>query len=144
MLAQTRRLPFSLRSLRFSSAMASHPIYLLPVDPAAVASAANVDAPTLWSSVPPSASGKPAKVGTSHVFFSTPAPGDLSVLSSLGPDFTNAQKLKENTKREVVRNAVGSAVGEIKALGDGVHGRTVHVDAQTDPHAAGMHLPSLR
>ncbi|KAH8101643.1 cytosol aminopeptidase family, catalytic domain-containing protein [Cristinia sonorae] len=121
---------------RLNTTMAANPIYLVPVDPTAPQSTANVDAPTLWSSVP--SSGKPAKVGTSHLFFSSPAAGDITVLSSLGGDFGNTNKLKGDARREVVRSAVGSAVNKVKTLGEGINGRTVVVDAQDDPHAAAV------
>ncbi|THH21850.1 hypothetical protein EUX98_g8266 [Antrodiella citrinella] len=117
--------------------MSSKPIYLVPVDPAAPAATEAVDALSLWSSIP-STNLKPLKAGTSHLFFGAPSAGDVTVLSSLGADFSDAAKLSGHARREVVRNAVGSAVGKVKTLGEGIDGRTIHVDAQADPHAAAV------
>ena len=106
-------------------------IYLLPVDPSAPSApaAAPVDAAKLWQSTP-SAKSKPAKVGTTHVFY-----GDkITALSSLGDKF---EKKKGDERREVVRKAVAGGVKTVRALGESVEGSNVVVDASVDPHAVG-------
>ncbi|KAI0713970.1 cytosol aminopeptidase family, catalytic domain-containing protein [Earliella scabrosa] len=111
-------------------------IYLLPVDPSATSAsaAAPVDAAKLWQ-LTPSAKSKPAKVGTTHVFY-----GDkITALSSLGDKF---EKKKGDERREVVRKAVAGGVKTVRALGESVEGSNVVVDASVDPHAVavGAHL----
>ncbi|KAK0466043.1 uncharacterized protein EV420DRAFT_1636626 [Desarmillaria tabescens] len=83
----------------------------------------------LWASAP--TGEKPAKVGTTRVFYNTP-PQQLTALSSLGDGF---EKKTGSAKREVVRKAVGSAVKAVKAI-DGV--KNVKIDASLDPHAAAV------
>ena len=123
-------------SIARTMATTSKNIYLLPIDPTAPHAAADVDTPALWSSVPAAPSGKPAKAGTSHLFFAAPAPGDVAVVTSLG----DLSKAKGDAKREVVRKAVASGVGKVKSLGEAINGRTAVVDAQADPHAAGASI----
>lgn len=101
--------------------------YIIPVDP----KAPDVSVAKLWSTIP--VSKKILKVGSTRVFYDTPAGGsNITALVSLGEDF---EKKKGNTKREVVRKAVGSAVKDVKVLVEGK--TTVAVDASADPHAAG-------
>ncbi|KAK0500947.1 hypothetical protein EDD18DRAFT_1146702 [Armillaria luteobubalina] len=83
----------------------------------------------LWASAP--TGEKPAKVGTTRIFYNTP-PQQLTALSSLGDGF---EKKAGTAKREVVRKAVGSAVKAVKAI-DGV--KDVKIDASLDPHAAAV------
>ncbi|KAK0473103.1 cytosol aminopeptidase family, catalytic domain-containing protein [Armillaria novae-zelandiae] len=83
----------------------------------------------LWASAP--TGEKPAKVGTTRIFYNTP-PQQLTALSSLGDGFG---KKTGTAKREVVRKAVGSAVKAVKAI-DGV--KSVKIDASLDPHAAAV------
>ncbi len=96
---------------------------IIPHDPKATSD--------LWASAP--TGEKPAKVGTTRVFYNTP-PKQLTALSSLGDGF---EKKTGTAKREVVRKAVGSAVKAVKAI-DGV--KDVKIDASLDPHAAGAYL----
>lgn len=124
--------PLPLRSFRAS--MSS--IYVVPVDPNAPSTQAvpDFDSAKLWSSAATGA--KPAKVGTTRVFYNTPSTEgcNLTALASLGDNFS---KKDGNERRELVRKAVGSAVKQVKALGDGVEGSTVYIDASADAHAAG-------
>lgn len=115
-------------------------IFVVPVDPASPKSSSvdGLDTQQLWSSLPQGS--KPPKAGSTHVFFGTPSPGsqNITALTSLGPSFSK-QSTPPDAKRELVRTAVGSAVQQLKALGDGVHGRTVQVDvAAGDSHAAAV------
>ena len=106
-------------------------IYVLPLDPAAPASAAlgaPVEPAKLWASVP--APPKPPKVGTTHVFYGE----NVAALTSLGGGF---EKKKGAERREAVRTAVGAGVKKVRAMGEAVKGRTVKVDAGADAHAAG-------
>lgn len=101
--------------------------YILPLNaqsnPAPVA---GINASELLGRVPHGS--KPHKVGQTHVFFETT---NVTAITSLGEKF-DAQD--GNAKREILRKAVGNAVKELRAF-DGLE--EVHVDASTDPHAAG-------
>ncbi|KAI0960807.1 hypothetical protein AcV7_000089 [Taiwanofungus camphoratus] len=112
-------------------------IYVVPVDPNAPSTQAvpDFDSAKLWSSAATGA--KPAKVGTTRVFYNTPSTEgcNLTALASLGDNFS---KKDGNERRELVRKAVGSAVKQVKALGDGVEGSTVYIDASADAHAAAV------
>ncbi|CCM06358.1 uncharacterized protein FIBRA_08615 [Fibroporia radiculosa] len=112
-------------------------VYLLPLDPQAPAAngqaLADVDTARLWSAAP--RAEKPAKAGTTHLFYATPTAEDVTALASLGGCFASTAG---DERRELVRKAVGSAVKQVSALGEGVHGQTVHVDASADPHAAAV------
>lgn len=105
--------------------------YVVPINPQNPAGNAisGVDPATLWSSLPQAQ--KPAKVGTSHLFYGTPMQ-DVTALVSLGDGFDSKTG---DARRELVRKAVGSGVKSVKGLGDGVS-ETV-IDASIDPHAAG-------
>lgn len=81
----------------------------------------------LWATLP--VGDKPAKVGTTHVFYHSPE--ELTTLTSLGGDFS---KESGNVKRETVRKAVGSAVKAVRGI-DGV--KNVKIDASQDAHASG-------
>jgi aminopeptidase len=105
--------------------------YVVPIDPKNPGgnAAPGVNPASLWASLPQAQ--KPAKVGTSHLFYGTPMP-DVTALVSLGDGFDSKTG---DARREIVRKAVGSGVKSIKGLGDGIS-ETV-IDASTDPHAAG-------
>ena len=108
-------------------------IYVLPIDPTSPATQAvsELDTLKLWSSVPSGA--KPAKAGTTRVFYGTP--GDkVTALASLGENFA---KKKGHARREVVRTAVGNGVKKVKEIGEGIEGKEVAIDASADPHADG-------
>ncbi|EPS93995.1 hypothetical protein FOMPIDRAFT_156436 [Fomitopsis schrenkii] len=116
--------------------------YVLPVDPKSPSTtAANVDATALWNLTLSAKSSKPVTIGTTRIFYDTPRgtdSKDVTALTSLGDKW--ATKTGDDRK-EVVRNAVGSAikaVKAVKALGDEVDGHTVFVDASADPHAAAV------
>ena len=125
-----------------SRAMSS--IYVLPFDPTTSPQTstpvANVSPPELWSSTPSAHAKKPASVGTAHVFYGTPSTDktNMTVVTSLGEGF---EKKTGDVRRELVRKAVGSAVKKVKGHGEGVKGRTIYVEASSDPHAAGEHIP---
>lgn len=104
--------------------------YIIPHDPQAPSAKApsGVDSAALWNSA--AQGDKVAKVGTTRIFYNTPA-SKVTTLSSLGEGFANKTG---DVKRELVRKSVGSAVKAVKAL-DGV--KDVAVDASADPHAAG-------
>lgn len=106
--------------------------YIVPVDPQHPAgnAAPGVNPATLWSSLPQAQ--KPAKVGTSHLFYGTPAL-DVTALVSLGEGFDSKSG---DARREIVRKAVGSGVKSVKGLGDGVSEAVI--DASTEPHAAAV------
>ncbi|PCH33010.1 hypothetical protein WOLCODRAFT_147118 [Wolfiporia cocos MD-104 SS10] len=110
-------------------------IYILPVDPKAPANASvpNIDAARLWAAAPVGA--KPAKVGTTRVFYATPDAQNITALTSLGNDFGTKTG---DERREIVRKAIGSAVKQVKGLGEGVEGQKVVVDASADSHAAAV------
>ncbi|KAH9913521.1 leucine aminopeptidase [Fomitopsis serialis] len=114
-------------------------VYILPVDPQSPSSpVTDVDAAALWNSAPAPKDKKAAKAGTTRIFYDTPNGGkgkDITALTSLGDKWTSKS---DEQKREVVRRAVGSAIKAVKALGDGVDGETVLVDASADPHAAAV------
>ena len=112
-------------------------IYVLPIDPTSPTSQAvsDLDTAKLWSSVPSGA--KPPKAGTARVFFGAGTQnGSIAALASLGDNFG---KKKGNTRREIVRTAVGNGVKKVKDIGDGVNGTHVTIDASADPHAAGKY-----
>ncbi|KAI0083352.1 cytosol aminopeptidase family, catalytic domain-containing protein [Irpex rosettiformis] len=121
----THRSLLSSRSM--SSSLSSSSIYVVPIDPTAPSnntSSTTLDVDKLLASTPKST--KPSKAGTTHVFYGTP-PGSITTLVSLGGQWSGASS-SANTKRELVRTAVGSAVQVIKGLGEGVEGREVRVD----------------
>jgi cytosol aminopeptidase len=135
-------LSVSSRSLAHKSihrAMSS--IYIVPVDPSSPKSSSvdGLDTQKLWSSLPQGS--KPPKAGSANAFFGTPSSGsqNITTLTSLGPSFSK-QSTSENAKRELVRTAIGSAVQQLKALGDGINGREVAIDvaAGGDVHAAAV------
>ncbi|KAG6380599.1 cytosol aminopeptidase family [Boletus reticuloceps] len=107
--------------------------YVVPLDPKnpGQTATANVNPATLWSTIPPAQ--KPAKVGTSHLFYGVSGGTDVTALVSLGDAF---ETKKGGTRREIVRKAVGSGVKSIKALGDGIS--EAIIDTSTDPHAAAV------
>ncbi|KAH9978875.1 cytosol aminopeptidase family, catalytic domain-containing protein [Lactifluus volemus] len=78
---------------------------------------------------------KPAKVGTTRIFYNTPIadPGNTNATAvvSLGEGFHGKTG---DAKRELVRKAVGSSVKQVKELGDGA--KQIIVDASADAHAA--------
>ncbi|KIY65934.1 hypothetical protein CYLTODRAFT_423874 [Cylindrobasidium torrendii FP15055 ss-10] len=82
----------------------------------------------LWATLP--SGDKPAKVGTTHVFYQSPE--ELTTLTSLGGDFA---KETGNARRETVRKAVGSAVKAIRGI-EGV--KNVKIDASQDAHASAV------
>ena len=84
----------------------------------------------MWGTLPPTK--KPAKVGTSHLFYGTSGGTDVTALVSLGDAF---EAKKGDARREIVRKAVGSGVKSIKVLREGIS--EAFIDASTDPHAAG-------
>jgi hypothetical protein len=110
--------------------------YIVPVDlressPQAVP---NIDALKLWSTTP--VSEKVAKVGTTRIFYNTPASTDgtnITALSSLGDAFSSK---KDNAKRELVRKSVGNALKEVKGICEPSI-KDVAIDANLDPHASG-------
>ncbi|KAG8219237.1 hypothetical protein J3R82DRAFT_76 [Butyriboletus roseoflavus] len=106
--------------------------YVVPLDPTNPSqnAASNANPATLWGTLPPAK--KPAKVGTSHLFYGATGGTDVTALVSLGDAF---EAKKGDARREIVRKAVGSGVKSIKALGEGVS--EAIIDASTDPHAAG-------
>ncbi|KAI0066202.1 hypothetical protein BV25DRAFT_1912978 [Artomyces pyxidatus] len=118
--------------------MASSAVYILPIDPKADAGTdaiPTVDPVKLWSTAPTGT--KPAKVGTTRLFYNTPAAEkdqtSVAAVVSLGEGFKTK---KGDAKRELVRKAVGSGVKQVKALGDG--DKKVAIDASADPHAAAV------
>ncbi|OJA15858.1 hypothetical protein AZE42_11442 [Rhizopogon vesiculosus] len=106
--------------------------YVVPVDPKNPGgnAAPGIDPASMWASLPQAQ--KPAKVGTSHLFYGTPRQ-DVTALVSLGDGFDSKAG---DARREIVRKAVGSGVKSVKALGDGVSEAVI--DASTDPHAAAV------
>jgi hypothetical protein len=119
-----RQLHYLIRNRAMSSSA-----FIVPFDPQTPTQVVpNVNSSELWSITPPG--DKIAKVGTTRIFFNTPA-SKVTALSSLGEGFAAKQG---SVKRELVRKSVGSAVKEVKGL-EGV--KEVSVDASADPHAAG-------
>jgi aminopeptidase len=105
--------------------------YLLPFDPGAEHQPVQGVVPhVLWSSTP--SGDKPPKAGTTRTFFNQPG-GTTTTISSLGDKF---QDKKGNERRELVREAIGAGIKELKRF-DGL--REVSVDASADPHAAGAY-----
>ena len=103
--------------------------YIVPVDPTSTAATSvvqGVHPAQLWSTTPSGQAPKPAKAGTTHLFFNTPAE-KLTALTSLGPTFSKPQT-SPDARNEAVRTAIGSAVQTIKGLGQGVYGQTVGID----------------
>ncbi|KAI0682500.1 leucine aminopeptidase [Cytidiella melzeri] len=99
-------------------------VYIVPVDPTAPGESSVV--PKLLVSLPQPS--KPAKAGTTHLFYGTPnGEQDITAVTSLGPAWSKKSST-EDVRREIVRTAVGSAVQQLKALGDGVDGRNVFID----------------
>lgn len=117
--------PLAIRSM-------SSKAYVVPLDPAKPGQTAtsNLDPVSLWGKLPPSK--KPAKEGTAHLFYGASGGTNVTALASLGDAF---EAKKGDTRREIVRKAVGGGVKSIKALGEGVSEAVI--DASTDPHAAG-------
>lgn len=122
---------------------ASSPIYVLPIQPSSskttsvAPTSVPLDTQKLWSSVPKNASDPSGASGT-HVFYGLGPDSDHTIaLSSLGKGF---EKKNGNERREAVRKAVGSAVGKVKGVVAEKNEKPVEVtvDAQVDPHAAGM------
>ncbi|KDQ49592.1 hypothetical protein JAAARDRAFT_42702 [Jaapia argillacea MUCL 33604] len=110
--------------------------FIIPVDPKAPSSKAvpSLNLAKLWSTVP--AGSKPPKVGATRIFYNTPEEkegSNLTALTSLGDSFGSKSG---DSKRELVRKVVGSAVKAVKDLGEGV--KEVAVDASLDPHAAAV------
>lgn len=109
-------------------------VFVVPIDPSSVSDSSAVEglSPSkLWKTLPASKASKPAKAGMTHVLFNTP-PEQIIALSSLGPAFSKKQT-PTDSRRECVRTAVGSAVQQVKAFGDGIHGQTVGVDLSAVP-----------
>ncbi|KAI6101506.1 cytosol aminopeptidase family, catalytic domain-containing protein [Pisolithus croceorrhizus] len=106
--------------------------YIIPIDPQNPTSSVvpPVDPAVLWSKVPPSQ--KPAKVGSSHLFYGVPG-NNVTALISLGEAFPTK---KGNARRELVRKAIGSGVKSVRTLGEGVS--EAIVDISLDPHAAAV------
>lgn len=119
---------------RYASAVRSmsSKAYIVPLDPSNPSknAALNVDPSALWAKLPPSK--KPAKAGTSHLFYGLGAGKDVAALVSLGEAF---ETKKGDARREIIRKAVGSGVKGIKGLGEGVSEAVI--DTSTDPQAAG-------
>ncbi|KAI6105988.1 hypothetical protein EV401DRAFT_2200737, partial [Pisolithus croceorrhizus] len=104
-----------LRSLslqRLTSAKA----HIIPIDPQNPTSCAvlAVDPMVLLAKLP--LSQKPAKVGSSHLFYGGSG-NDITVLISLGEAFPTKEG---NAHRELVRKAIDNDVESAKALGEGV------------------------
>jgi len=107
--------------------------YIVPLNPTNPSqnNALTVDPPALWAKLPPSK--KPAKVGTSHLFYGLGAGKDVAALVSLGEAF---EAKKDDARREIIRKAVGSGVKSIKGFGEGISEAVV--DSSTDPQAAAV------
>lgn len=119
-------------------------VLVLPIDPTSKPGSGalpSVDPVELWSTTAPAGS-KPAKVGTSRIFYNTPKPesgkSSATAVVSLGEGF---DKKTGNARRELVRKAIGSGIKQIKELGDGK--KYVVVDASKDAQAAGLPNPSV-
>ncbi len=113
-------------------------VFVLPIDPTSQSSSVplpSVDPVQLWSTVPTGT--KPAKVGTTRVFYNTPPSQsghpDATAVVSLGEGF---HKKTGDARRELVRKAIGSSIKQIRELADGE--KSVVVDASTDAQAAGV------
>ncbi|KAI9442453.1 cytosol aminopeptidase family, catalytic domain-containing protein [Lactarius indigo] len=113
-------------------------VFVLPIDPTSQTGSGtlpSVDPVQLWSTTP--TSSKPAKVGTTRVFYNTPPSQsgtiDATAVVSLGEGF---DKKTGDARRELVRKAIGSSIKQIRELGDGE--RSVVVDASKDAHAAAV------
>ncbi|KAH9040065.1 cytosol aminopeptidase family, catalytic domain-containing protein [Lactarius pseudohatsudake] len=113
-------------------------VFVLPIDPASQTGSSSlpaVDPVQLWSTTP--AGSKPAKVGTTRVFYNTPpsqsGTTDATAVVSLGEGF---DKKTGNARRELVRKAIGSSIKQIRDLGD--EKKSVVVDASKDAHAAAV------
>lgn len=103
--------------------------YIIPFDHQSTGEVApGLDAAQLWATTP--SSEKAPKVGTTRIFYNTPA-SKVTAVSSLGDKFAGK---KGDARREVVRQSVGSAVKDLKAI-DGI--KEVVIDSSLDPHAAG-------
>ncbi|TFK66182.1 leucine aminopeptidase [Pluteus cervinus] len=104
--------------------------FVVPYDHQASGEVApGVDPGLLWAQTP--APDKVPKVGTTRIFYNTPA-AKVTAVSSLGPGFSAT---KGDARQEAVRKAVGSAVKDLKAI-DGI--TEVLVDTSVDPHAAAV------
>jgi len=116
--------------------MSSAPVYILPFDPKVPAGSQvvpNVDPVKLWSTTP--SASKIPKVGSTRVFYNTPAQQDGSATTAIVSLGDNFGTKSGDERRELLRKAVGSGVKQIKDLGDG--DKKVVIDASADPHAAG-------
>ncbi|PPR06255.1 hypothetical protein CVT24_000927 [Panaeolus cyanescens] len=103
---------------------------VIPIDPQSTSQVVDgIEASSLWALTPQGE--KPAKAGTTRIFYNTP-PSKLTSLSSLGDKFSSKTG---DAKREIVRKSVGSAVKELKSF-DGIS--EVAIDASADPHAAAV------
>jgi aminopeptidase len=112
--------------------MSTSTALVIPHDPTIVQSSSGPG--KLWSHV---AAGE-KKAGTTRIFYDTPKDsGKITVLGSLGEKFGET---KGDSKRELVRKAVGSAVKGVRGLGIGEGGVNVEVDGGLDAHAAGKPL----
>ncbi|EPQ61358.1 hypothetical protein GLOTRDRAFT_125077 [Gloeophyllum trabeum ATCC 11539] len=118
--------------------------FIIPVDPKQPSSKAipSLDLGRLWSAVPSGPSAP--KVGTTRIFYNTPAEKDASnvtALASLGDTFSEKTG---DARKELVRKAVGSAVKKVKELGEGLN--EVAIDASIDPHASAVaaHLAAYK
>jgi len=126
----------NVRSCSFIRTMSTK-VFVLPIDPTSQpgsATVSSVDPVELWNTAP--TGSKPPKVGTTRIFYNTPRAdqGNINATAvvSLGEGF---DKKIGDTRRELVRKAVGSGVKQVKELGDGT--RDIIIDASTDAHAAG-------
>jgi hypothetical protein len=90
----------------------------------------DINTAELWASAVETNTKVP-KIGTTRVFFNTPA-AKTTAISSLGSDFDNSETT-DIAKRELVRISVASAVKAVKAL-EGIKG--INVDGSIDPHAS--------
>lgn len=103
---------------------------IIPHDPLNPSKAVSgVESVDLWHSAVSSV--KTPQVGTTRIFYNTPA-SKITALSSLGEEFPSQEG---NSRRELVRRSVGSAVKAVKAL-ESV--QEISVEASLDPQAAGM------
>jgi len=109
--------------------------YIVPLDVRAPSprTVPNLDPQKLWSTIP--VGEKPHKVGTTRIFYDTPPSSEgsnITAISALGEAFSTKVG---DPRRELIRKAVGSAVKDVKSLGDGV--KDVTIDTSLDPHASG-------
>ncbi|KAJ7574565.1 leucine aminopeptidase [Mycena floridula] len=107
--------------------------FVVPHDPKAPSSAVTgVDAAQTWATaVAPS--DKVPKVGTTRIFYNTPA-GKTTAISSLSDKYSS-NEVSNVARRELLRKSVASGIKAVKAL-DSVN--DVAVDAALDPHASAV------